>query len=362
MVSLPAPFKPAGEPLMSGLGVSRQDRRRRVAVVLLNTGGPDGPDAVRPFLFNLFHDPAILRLPQPLRFLAAHLSARRLAKGGGAGVSSILAGTEAQARALEEALWDEGEVRTFVAMRYWHPRSSETALAVKDWDADELVLLPLRPQFSATFTGSALRDWRRAALAAGLEKPTRTICCFPVEPGFVRGVANLARWGLAAAAAHGTPRLLFSARGLPHRGDGAYGRQCERTAEAIMDALAMPGLDWALCHEPLAGLRTGIGSTVETEIERAGLDRVPLVLVPISSVSGGSGELPGIGRDYRDFALRSGVPHFVAVPEVGTHADFIEGLTNLVRDVRAAASPDEICSRTAGRACPVERRSRPQDQ
>jgi ferrochelatase len=119
----------------------------RKAVVLFNLGGPDTPEAVRPFLFNLFSDKAIIRLPGPLRWLVAALIARRRAplaaeiyrKLGGA--SPLLANTEAQARALEAALGEE--YRCFVAMRYWHPRAKAAARAVASWRPDEIVLLPL---------------------------------------------------------------------------------------------------------------------------------------------------------------------------------------------------------------------------
>jgi ferrochelatase len=51
----------------------------RVAVVLFNLGGPDSLEAVEPFLVNLFADPAIIALPNPLRWLVARLIARRRA-------------------------------------------------------------------------------------------------------------------------------------------------------------------------------------------------------------------------------------------------------------------------------------------
>ncbi|MBW8729114.1 MAG: ferrochelatase, partial [Inquilinus limosus] len=145
---------------------------RRIAVVLFNLGGPDNPDAIRPFLFNLFADPAIIRIPNPARLVLAWAIAKkrtRLARdiyaeiGGG---SPLLPNTEAQARALEAELADLGEVKTFIAMRYWHPMSQETAMLVKDFAPDEVILLPLYPQFSTTTTASSLRVWRDACKIA----------------------------------------------------------------------------------------------------------------------------------------------------------------------------------------------------
>src|SRR5204863_5617478 len=132
----------------------------RVAVVLMNLGGPDSPAAVRPFLYNLFSDPAIIDLPGPLRYPLAWLIARQRCRVAAdiyahlGGASPLLANTEAQARALEAELGPG--YRCFVAMRYWHPLTAATVGAVKTWQPDEIILLPLYPQFSTTTTAFAL--------------------------------------------------------------------------------------------------------------------------------------------------------------------------------------------------------------
>ena len=117
----------------------------KTAIVLFNLGGPDRPDAVRPFLFNLFNDKAIIGAPQPMRWLLAQLISRRRAGvareiyaqlGGG---SPLLPNTVAQARALETALSGEGTFKAFVAMRYWHQRAVEAAAEVKAWGAERVV-------------------------------------------------------------------------------------------------------------------------------------------------------------------------------------------------------------------------------
>jgi ferrochelatase len=144
----------------------------RVAVVLMNLGGPDSSVAVRPFLINLFSDPAIIGLPSFLRLPLARFVARRRAVVARdiyaqiGGRSPLLANTEAQARALEAAL-GPGH-RCFIAMRYWHPMSIETARAVAEWAPDEIVCLPLYPQFSTTTTASSLAAWRSDASEANL--------------------------------------------------------------------------------------------------------------------------------------------------------------------------------------------------
>jgi ferrochelatase len=152
----------------------------KIAVVLFNLGGPDSPDAVEPFLRNLFTDPAIISLPGIVRKPLGRLIARRrapvareiYAKIGGR--SPIVEETQAQARALEQALAEQGhDAKAFIAMRCWHPFSDGAALAVKQWGAEKIVLLPLYPQYSTTTTASSLKDWDRAARKAGLTIPMR---------------------------------------------------------------------------------------------------------------------------------------------------------------------------------------------
>lgn len=310
----------------------------RVAVVLMNLGGPDSLEAVQPFLTNLFSDPAIIGLPGLLRLPLARLAARRragVARDNYArlgGRSPLLVNTEAQACALETAL-GPGH-RCFVAMRYWHPLSTETAHEVAKWVPDEIVCLPLYPQFSTTTTASSLAAWQDAAERQGLTCPTRTIRCYPCEPGLVEAIAGLVRPALEAASGNGKDcRLLLTAHGLPKRivraGD-PYPTQVEKTAAAIVAALARPDLDWRVCYQSRVGPLEWIGPATEEEIGRAGKEGVPLVVAPISFVSEHSETLVELDLDYRRLAETSGVPAYHRVATVGVEPGFIGSLASLV--------------------------------
>ncbi len=98
--------------------------------------------------------------------------------------SPILPNTEAQARALEQALG--GETKAFIAMRYWHPMTAETVAAVKAYAPDQVILLPLYPQFSTTTTASSYQLWCEEAARQGLTAPQRLVCCWPTERGIRR--------------------------------------------------------------------------------------------------------------------------------------------------------------------------------
>jgi protoporphyrin/coproporphyrin ferrochelatase len=331
----------------------------RRAVVLFNLGGPDGPEAVRPFLFNLFNDPAIIGLPQPLRYLVAKLLSGRRAPiaaeiyrqlGGG---SPLLANTEAQAVALQKQLGEDS--RVFIAMRYWHPLACEAAAAVKAYDAEEVILLPLYPQFSTTTTASSCRDWARAAEATGLTVPTKTVCCYPMADGFIAATTALIRPALEQARNMGRPRVLFSAHGLPKKivtsGD-PYQWQVEQSAASVVRALGVPDLDWVVCYQSRVGPLEWIGPYTDAEISRAGKDRVPIVLVPIAFVSEHSETLVELDIEYRHRAEQHGVPLYLRLPTVSVADGFIAELAQMVR--AAAQWPVGACQPDRGtRLCPA---------
>lgn len=328
----------------------------KTAVILFNLGGPDSLDAVEPFLFNLFNDPAIIGAPSLIRrLLARFISKKRgpvardiYAQIGGK--SPLVEETDKQARALEREL-GEG-YRVFVAMRYWHPFAAQALQEARQWGAERVVLLPLYPQFSTTTSRSSLREWRK--LAADWAVPTEAVCCYPDESGLVAAIAELIRPGYAQASASGKPRILFSAHGLPQsvvdKGD-PYPQHVEQTARAVVAALGIADLDWIVCYQSRVGPMKWIGPSTEAELERAGEDRVPVVVVPIAFVSEHSETLVELDIEYRHRAEGLGIPAYVRVPAVGHHADFIAGLARLVRD--PAALRGRGCA-AAGQRCPFQ--------
>jgi ferrochelatase len=329
----------------------------KTAIILFNLGGPDRAEAVQPFLFNLFHDPAIIGLPQPMRFLLAKLISGKRAPiareiyaqmGGG---SPILPNTEAQAKALEQRF---GDSKVFIAMRYWHPFVDETARAVKDYAPDKIILLPLYPQFSTTTTRSSLRSWHRAASTVGLNVPTQTICCYPNESGFIAALATRIRTAYAEAQKYGTPRLLLSAHGLPEKivkaGD-PYPQHCEQTVAALRQALAIDHLDAALCYQSRVGPLKWIGPSTDDEIRRAGAEKKPIVIAPIAFVSEHSETLVEIDIEYRHLAKASGVPFYTYTGTVAEDPVFIDGLAGLVRSALQVPQADRIMSCHAGGPC-----------
>jgi ferrochelatase len=332
----------------------------RLALVLFNLGGPDSLAAVEPFLRNLFGDPAILSMPGFVRVpLARFIASRRApfareiyAKLGGR--SPILAESQAQAEALDKVLAKRGlDAKCFIAMRCWHPFSDETVQAVKAWNADALVLLPLYPQFSTTTTASSLADWVRAARKAKLSLPTSAVCCYPLQEGFIAALAELIQQSLTRTRNDVNYRLLLSAHGLPRltirKGD-PYQWQIERTAAAIVDRLGVSNLDWRICYQSRVGPLEWIGPATDAEIRRAGDDGKGVIVAPVSFVSEHSETLVELDMEYAHLASQAGVADYLRVPTVSTHPRFIEGLADLVSRAQRGA---KIVSGSGGRICPA---------
>jgi len=311
---------------------------KKIAVVLFNLGGPTSLAAVEPFLFNLFNDKAIISAPQPIRHVLAKLISKKRAPIAReiyellGGKSPLLENTESQARALQKKLSGLGEVKTFIAMRYWQPFSDETAMAVKAFDPDQVVLLPLYPQFSTTTTGSSLANWRRAAKKVGLLAKTSSICCYPLHNRFLKAHAEALKPWLKKAGKN--TRVLFTAHGLPEKivkaGD-PYQWQVEQTVKGILSHLGTAVPDSVICYQSRVGPLKWIGPSTDGEIYRAGGQGKNLVVVPVAFVSEHSETLVELDIEYKKLAMESGVKKYLRVPTLDTAPDFISCLADLVK-------------------------------
>jgi ferrochelatase len=244
-------------------------------------------------------------------------------------------------------------------MRYWHPFSHETAVAVRGWRPDAVVLLPLYPQHSTATSASSFTAWREAAARAGLAADTTALCCYATDAAYVAAVAALVRDAWQEARRQIAPdvqlRVLFSAHGLPEaiiaRGD-PYQWQIEQTVAQVLTSWGEV-CDWAICYQSRATPQRWIEPSTEAEIERAAHDGVAVLVVPIAFVSDHSETLVELDIDYRTLAERLGVPGYFRAPTPNADPAFIAALAELVR--RAETQGPGLCSHAGGRICPRER-------
>lgn len=334
--------------------------QRRAAIIACNLGGPDKPEAVRPFLFNLFNDKAIIAAPQPMRFaLAALISTlrTRTAQGNYAimgGGSPIVPETEKQAAALDallaRRLAGSGVIaKTFLAMRYWKPLTEDAARAAAAWGATEAIFLPLYPQFSTSTTASSLAAWRRSS-----KLPTKAVCCYPSEALFLEAHRDRIMEAWRAGGAPPQPRILFSAHGLPQRtidrGD-PYQWQVERTAAGVASLLPS---DWQvrICYQSRVGPLKWIGPSTEETLSEAAREGCGVVLCPIAFVSEHVETLVELDHEYAELAAGLGLPYYIRAPALSAAEPFIESLANLVLDA-LAEPPGAIRSECGVRLCPA---------
>lgn len=342
------------------------DRARRLAVVLFNLGGPDRPEAVRPFLFNLFSDPAIINAPALLRWPLAALIAGARARSAKAnyalmgGGSPLLPETQAQAEALTKALGQvlpEIEARTFIAMRYWTPFTRDAARAVSAFEPDEIVLAPLYPQYSTTTTASSTAQWNAVYRGSG---QSRAICCYPTDRGLVEAHASQIEAAWAMAGRPSGVRLLFSAHGLPEqviqRGD-PYESQIEATAAAVAGRLGPGWADWRVCYQSRVGPMKWLGPTTLEMIEAAVAEGLGVVIAPIAFVSEHVETLVELDHDYAAKAAAAGCTTYIRAPALGLQAAFIDGLAGQIAralDRPAGVHPgsDFVCGANWSK-CPI---------
>jgi protoporphyrin/coproporphyrin ferrochelatase len=316
----------------------------KLAVVLFNLGGPDSLKAVRPFLFNLFRDPAIIQLPAIARYpLAALISTTRNKPAQAnyalmGGRSPLLPETEAQAQALEAELRAQGhDARVFISMRYWNPRADETARAVAAFAPDEIVLLPLYPQFSTTTTGSSVKDWLAAYKGPGR---TRTVCCYPNADGVAEAHATEIRkvwqswWRPEWDQKPSGVRLLFSAHGLPQQvvdGGDPYEAQIRATAAAI--AARVPEFpDWQVCYQSRVGRLKWLEPATQDAIKEAAANKMGVIVCPIAFVSEHVETLVELDSEYGELANHLGVYPYLRARTPGVQGVFIAELAKAVTE------------------------------
>jgi ferrochelatase len=329
----------------------------KIAVVLLNLGGPDTQNAVKPFLFNLFYDAAILRMPKiPRYLLASIISGLRAKKARGiysrmGGGSPLLPNTIAQANALETMLNNQGtNAKVFICMRYWHPMSQQVTQEVRDFAPDRIVLLPLYPQFSTTTTQSSFDDWHKVWNDAGYPSiPIDDVGCYPIDTKLINAFAELCLPVIHDATAFGRPMILFSAHGLPQSviDDGdPYQHQVEQTAAHLKAALVKrlgDTFDSIVCYQSRVGPKKWIDPSTDIVIEDAAKQKRAIVVVPVAFVSDHSETLVELDQDYKNLAIEHGSSFYARVPSLACHPLFIDALATRVVGAINHVRVEKIC-------------------
>ncbi|WP_315791806.1 ferrochelatase [Fischerella sp. JS2] len=318
----------------------------RVGVLLLNLGGPEKLEDVGPFLFNLFSDPEIIRLPFPWlqKPLAWFIASRRTKKsqenyrkiGGGSPLRRI---TEAQADALKGQLQALGQdTKIYIGMRYWHPYTEEAIARIIQDGIEKLVILPLYPQFSISTSGSSFRLleklWQEDPRLQQIEYTV--IPSWYKQPGYLQAMAELIAQEIDLLPNPNEAHVFFSAHGVPksyveEAGD-PYQQEIEECTYLIMRTLDRPNAH-TLAYQSRVGPVEWLQPYTEDAIPELATKGIKdLVVVPLSFVSEHIETLEEIDLEYREIAEEAGIHNFRRVPALNTHPVFIKALADLVVD------------------------------
>ncbi len=349
----------------------------RVGVLLLNLGGPERIEDVGPFLYNLFSDPEIIRLPipalqKPLAWLISTLRSSKSKRayraiGGGSPLRRI---TDQQARELQSELRQRGvQATTYVAMRYWHPFTESAVADIKADAIDEVVVLPLYPHFSISTSGSSFRELQRLRQAdpAFSRLPIRCIRSWYDHPGYIQALAELIAADVRACSDPPSAHVFFSAHGVPksyveEAGD-PYQAEIEACAVLVMarlqQLLGHPN-PYTLAYQSRVGPVEWLKPYTDEALVRLGVEEQvkELVVVPISFVSEHIETLEEIDIEYREIATEAGITNFRRVPALDTYPTFIRGLADLVQ--LAQAGPEVNLDQAA--TLPTKVKLYPQDK
>lgn len=342
---------------------------KKKAVVLFNLGGPSKLEDVKPFLFNLFSDKAIIPLPNPFRwFLAKFISnyrekfSKEIYKSIGGG-SPILALTKQQGESLELELngLKKEEYKVFVSMRYWHPFSEEVVKKLEDYNPDEILLLPLYPQFSTTTTESSLQDFYKSISNSKLKDVnTRAVCCFYTDDSFIQAHVSLIKETIKKEKIKTKETvILFSAHGLPisviEKGD-PYEEHVKKTVALVVESLNVENLNYEICYQSKVGPKKWLSPSTENKIIEIGKQRKAVMIIPVSFVSEHSETLAELDKEYREIATKNGVKGYYRVKALGVNEFFVASLKKICLKLSGVKSESRrlVVSSSLNRLCPKD--------
>ncbi len=310
--------------------------QKKIAVVLLNFGGPPSIDKVWKFLFVFFRDRNIIPLRNPWRFfIALFISLKRASEAKKiyrlmGGKSPILKHTQQQAEALQVELNSQSEIeyRVFVNMRYSFPMSDTVVHEVLDFNPKEIILLPLYPQYSTTTTLSSIEHWYKYWNKIQHDAKIRTVCCYYDQSNFLSTCRNIIESDLRKS--YGKTKILFSAHGLPvsviKKGD-PYQWQIETCVQHIMKSLTT---QYVICYQSKATPVEWLTPSTEDSIIQAYKDGFEtIIVVPIAFVSEHAETLVELDIEYKELADKIGIKHYIRSPALNTNPEFIKCLAQM---------------------------------
>ena len=313
---------------------------KKTAIILFNLGGPDSLKNVRPFLYNLFSDKWIIRLPFIIRHIIAFFISKFRYKSASenykfmGGKSPLLEGTNRQKNALETELYNRkfDNFRIFISMRYWHPFYNEIIKDLKEYNPEEIIFLPLYPQFSSSTTLSSFEEFESGLQEEKINSKVKKIGCYYDDKDFISSHIFLIKEKIKKFKKDDKVKILFSAHSIPTKfvesGD-PYEWQINKTLDAILEDDDIKKYEHILCYQSRVGLAKWLGPSTKHEIESLAKDGINIIIVPISFISEHIETLVELDIEYKLIADKYNIK-YERVAALGIEINFIKSLAKIV--------------------------------
>lgn len=308
---------------------------KKIAIVLMNLGGPDNLSSVKEFLFNLFYDKAIINLPNPFRWIVAKIISSRREKYSQevysqiGGKSPILEETEKQKKAIENMLSSENSYKIFIHMRYFKPGTEELKIEIEKFSPEEILLVPLYPQFSTTTTDSSVKEIKENLKSYKI----KSLCCYHDDELFIESHVENILSKLDKSKLDNSI-ILFSAHGIPQKlvdqGD-PYQFQIESTVKNIIEKINIPNLNYKITYQSRVGPLKWLQPYTEEEIISYSKEGKIIYIVPIAFVSEHVETLVELDVEYKMLAKENGCSAYIRINALGDSKKYIESLVKNIK-------------------------------
>ena len=239
------------------------NRQPRTGVLLVNLGTPTKPNCpgLRDYLSEFLMDPRVIELPALLRAILvkgiiinfrAHKSAATYREIWTEAGSPLLINTQGLGDQTATLLGDDYQVE--IAMRYGQPSVEEKIRKLHDAGISKLIVIPLYPQYSGSTNGSTFDAVAKALQKIRWVPHLQFVSHYYEQPTYIQAIAESikAHWEKSGRA----QKLIMSFHGVPKKyitkGD-PYQQQCQASAQAIADKLALKDEEWMLVFQSRFG-------------------------------------------------------------------------------------------------------------
>lgn len=325
----------------------RHDYTPKTGVLLINLGTPQAPTAkaLRPYLKQFLSDSRVIEIPKAVWWFILNgiilnvrprKSAAKYASIWTAEGSPLLVNTRKQASLLKGLLGERGHRHLVVdyAMRYGQPSVQDTLLHMREAGVEQLVVVPLYPQYAGSSSATALDDVFRTLMRMRNMPALRTVRHFHDQPGYIQALAQSVRehWRQ-----HGRgEKLVMSFHGVPRftldKGD-PYHCECLKTGRLLAEALGLAKEEYVVCFQSRFGKAEWIKPYTTEVLGKLAKDGVKTVDVMCPGfVSDCLETLEEIAMEGKEDFLTQGGQAYRYIPCLNDHPDWIKALADLVEN------------------------------